>query len=99
MGIPEIENKYGLECAAYENVVYGISDEFAGASKSEQEKMVKLAEEGKLQALLDSGKYVAVRDGAVVKDAEAVMSDIHQFETGRDKAVDTIMATKIAALK
>merc|ERR1712185_633382 len=92
--MPEIERKYKLECAEYDNVVFGISDEFSVAAKLENEKVAKLSDGGELQALLDNGTYTAVADGALVKDATAVSGSITDFEGARDKAVDTIMATK-----
>merc|ERR1712179_5438 len=94
--MPEIERKYKLECAEYDNVVFGVSDEFSAAAKLEQEKVAKLADGGELQALLDNGTYAAVQDGVLVKCAEAVSGSIEEFETQRDKAVDSIMATKTA---
>lgn len=92
--MPEIERKYKLECAEYDNVVYGVSEEFSAAAKLEQEKIAKLADGGELQALLDNGTYAAVQDGALVKCADSVSGSIEEFEAHRDKAVDTIMATK-----
>merc|ERR1712048_1134257 len=92
--MPEIERKYKLECAEYDNVVFGISEEFSAAAKLEQEKIAKLADGGELQALLDNGSYAAVQDGALVKCAESVAGSIQEFESHRDKAVDSIMATK-----
>merc|ERR1712211_402 len=65
--MPEIERKYKLEGAEYDNVVFGISDEFSAAAKLEQEKIAKLADGGELQALLDNGTYAAVEDGALKK--------------------------------
>jgi len=94
--MPEIERKYRLECVEYANVIYGVSDEFAATSKLEQEKLTKLAEGGELQALLDSGAYVAVEGGALVKESMAVVASADEFEAQRDKAVDAIMATKTA---
>jgi len=94
--MPEIERKYKLECAEYDNVVFGVSDEFSAAAKLEQEKIAKLADGGDLQALLDNGTYAAVQDGALVKCADAVSGSIEAFEAHRDKAVDSIMATKTA---
>lgn len=96
--MPEIERKYRLECREYDNVVYGISDEFSAASKLEQEKISKLADAGELQGLLDSGAYIAVEDGKVLKDAKVVAKSAADFDSSRDKAIDTIMATKINAL-
>merc|ERR1711988_420447 len=91
--MPEIERKYKLECAEYDNVVFGISEEFSAAAKLEQEKIAKLGDAGELQALLDNGTYIAVQNGALVKDANAVSGSIESFEANRDKAVDSIMAT------
>merc|ERR1719222_1610729 len=45
--MPDIERLYGLECAEYNNVLYGISEEFAASSKLEQEQLAKLADVGK----------------------------------------------------
>merc|ERR1712003_64807 len=84
--MPEIERKYKLECAEYDNVVFGISDEFSAAAKLEQEKMSKLADGGELQALLDNGSYAAVEDGALVKSAHVVSGSLDAFEAQRDKA-------------
>merc|ERR1719265_1914947 len=94
--MPGIESKYELECAEYDNVVYGISEEFAAASKLEQEKIAKLQDAGELQALLDNGSYVASDGAAVMKQASDVAASLDEFEKSRDKAVDSIMSTKIA---
>merc|ERR1711957_638167 len=75
--MPEIERKYKLECAVYDNVVFGISDEFSGAAKLEHERIAKLADGGELQGLLDNGTYAAVEDGKLVKDAAAVAQSIN----------------------
>lgn len=72
----------------------GISDEFSALAKLETEKFAKLSDAGELQALLNSGSYVAVQGTALVKDAAAVASSVEDFDTSRDKAVDAIMATK-----
>merc|ERR1712048_1536045 len=84
--MPETERKYKLECAEYDNVVYGVSEEFSAAAKLEQEKIAKLADGGELQALLDSGTYAAVQDGVLVKDATSVSGSNEEFEANRDKA-------------
>jgi len=97
--IPEIERKYQLECAEYQNVLYGLSEELSAASKLEQEQLTKLAETGNLQASLDSGALVAVAAGEVVTDAAAVSASLEAFEADRDKAVEVILATKSAADK
>lgn len=97
--MPEIERKYKLECAEYDAVVFGVSDEFSAAGKLEQEKLAKLADGGELQGLLDSGSYVAIADGALVKEAAAVSASAVAFDSSRDKAVDTILAQKIPALE
>merc|ERR1712008_569826 len=70
--MPEIERKYLLECEEYENVLFGMSDELAGAAKLEQEQLAKLADANELQAQLDSGALVAVEGGACVTDADHV---------------------------
>lgn len=75
--MPEIERKYKLECAAYDNVVFGMSDEFTGVAKLEQEKLSKMVDGGELQGLLDNGSYVAIEDGVIVKDASAVAAMRH----------------------
>merc|ERR1712192_8477 len=84
--MPEVERKYKIECAEYDTVVYGISEEFSAAAKLEQEKISKLADRGELQALLDSGTYAAVQDGVLVKDATSVSGSNEEFEANRDKA-------------
>jgi len=94
--MPEIERKYRLEVSEYDSVLYGISEEFSSGSKLEHEKLAKLADVGELQVLLDSGSYVAVEGTALVKDSMAVMKSSSEFESQRDKAVDSIMATKSA---
>jgi len=96
--MPEIERKYLLECEEYENVLFGMSDELAGAAKLEQEQLAKLADAHELQAQLDSGALVAVEGGACVTDADHVAKSIHSFEAKRDKSVDAIMATKLPSL-
>jgi len=95
--IPEIERKYKLECSEYQNVVYGLSEEFSAASKLEQEQLTKLSETGNLQASLDSGSLVAIASGEVVTDAAAVTASLAEFEANRDKAVEVILAQKSAA--
>merc|ERR1712007_358357 len=37
--MPEIERKYNLECAEYDSVIFGLSDEFAATAKLEQEQL------------------------------------------------------------
>mmetsp|Transcript_12271 Transcript_12271/g.34377 ORF Transcript_12271/g.34377 Transcript_12271/m.34377 type:complete len:572 (-) Transcript_12271:115-1830(-) len=97
--MPDIERLYGLECAEYSNVLYGISEEFVASSKLEQEQLAKLADVGKLQSQLDEGALVAVEAGSRVTSAEAVSKSIEEFDSSRDKAVDVVMATKIPALE
>mmetsp|Transcript_22963 Transcript_22963/g.41869 ORF Transcript_22963/g.41869 Transcript_22963/m.41869 type:complete len:572 (-) Transcript_22963:158-1873(-) len=97
--MPEIERKYALECAEYENVVFGISEEFSAAAKLEQEQLSKLADVGKLQAALDSGSLVAIDGSVKITDADALTAGAEGFEANRDKAVDMIMATKLPALE
>lgn len=94
--MPEIERKYKLECAEYDNVLYGMSDELAPGAKLEMEQLTKLADAGELQGLIDSGSFVAIESGAVVTDAKAVASSAAAFESSRDKAVEIIMGTKTA---
>mmetsp|Transcript_42075 Transcript_42075/g.91702 ORF Transcript_42075/g.91702 Transcript_42075/m.91702 type:complete len:570 (+) Transcript_42075:57-1766(+) len=94
--MPEIERKYQLEVSEYDSVMFGISEEFSGGSKLEHEKLSKLADVGELQVLLDSGAYVAVEGGSVVKDSAAVVKSAADFESQRDKAVDSIMSAKSA---
>merc|ERR1719215_98533 len=96
--MPEIERKYGLECAEYDSVLFGLSDEFAAAGKLEQEQLAKLSDVGKLQAQLDSGSFVAIEGGAKVTSADALSKSMEDFEAGKDKAVDAVMATKWPAL-
>merc|ERR1712190_368495 len=91
--MPEIERKYALECAEYGNVLFGVNDELSAAAKLEQETVAKLADVGKLQAMLDSGDMVAIEGAKVVTDADAVSKSIEDFDARREKAVDAIMAT------
>merc|ERR1719436_149599 len=79
--MPEIERKYKLECAEYDNVLFGVNEELAAGAKLEQEQLAKLADVGELQALLDSGAFVAVEGGATVAGAEAVSKSAEEFES------------------
>merc|ERR1712050_534153 len=97
--MPEIERKYNLECEEYDNVLFGVSEEFSASAKLETETVAKLADVGKLQAMLDSGAMVAVTDGKVVSDADVVSQSIESFDAQREKAVDGVMATKLGALE
>jgi len=92
--MPEIERKYNLECEEYDNVLFGLSDEFSAGSKLEMEQFAKLAEAGELQGQLDSASIVAIQDGAAVSDAKALASNMQSFDSSRDKAVETIMAQR-----
>lgn len=94
--MPEIERKYNLECAEYDNVVFGVSDEFSAGAKLETEVITKLVDMGELQGQLDSGALVAIQDGAVVTSAADVSAGIGAFDSSRDKAVEMIMSTKTA---
>lgn len=94
--MPEIERKYALECQEYDNVLFGMSEELAGTAKLETEQLSKLADGEKLQGQLDSGALVAVADGVQVTDAGSLAKSIDSFESQRDKAVDSILATKMA---
>merc|ERR1712039_756528 len=86
--MPEIERKYNLECEEYDNILFGVSEEFSASAKLETETVAKLADVGKLQAMLDSGAIVAVTDGKVVSDADAVAHSLESFDAQREKAVD-----------
>jgi len=97
--MPEIERKYGLECAEYGSVMFGLSDEFAAAGKLEAEQIAKLADVGKLQPQLDSGALVAIEGAAKVAGAADVAQFVEGFESGKDKAVDAVLATKLPALE
>merc|ERR1740138_798291 len=46
--MPEIERKYKLECAEYDNVLFGVSDELSSGAKVKMEQFAKLAEIGEL---------------------------------------------------
>merc|ERR1712127_193824 len=96
--MPEVERKYNLECSEYDNVIFGMGDEFAAAAKLEQEQLAKLADTGSLQPQLDNGHYVAIEGAAKVTQAEDLSQSLENFEKGRDKAVDAVMATKLPAL-
>lgn len=96
--MPEVERKYNLECAEYDSVLFGVSEEFAAAAKLEHEQLAKLADTGSLQSQLDSSSLVAIADGAKVVEGDALTKSLEDFEIGRDKAVDSVMATKLPAL-
>merc|ERR1712060_627991 len=97
--IPEIERKYALECAEYDNVLFGVSEDLTAAAKLEHETVAKLADVGKLQGMLDSSSMEAVADGKVVSDADAVSKSVEDFDAQREKAVDAVMALKLPALE
>lgn len=94
--MPEIERKYQLECTEYDNVLFGLSDEFSAAGKAETEKFSKLADAGGFQGVLDEGSVVAIEGATRVTSADAAQASIHEFDSSRDKSVETIMATKTA---
>lgn len=96
--MPEIERKYALECAAYDDVVFGLNDDMSAASKLEAEKISKMAEEGQLASAVGNGAYVAVSDGALL-DAGGLATHVEEFDAGRDKTVELVLAQKIAALE
>merc|ERR1719373_1049932 len=97
--MPEIERKYNLECAEYGSVMFGLSDEFATAGKLEAEQIAKLADLGKLQPQLDSGAIVAVDGATKVTKADDLAKLVEDFESSKDKAVDSVLATKLPALE
>mmetsp|Transcript_5820 Transcript_5820/g.13745 ORF Transcript_5820/g.13745 Transcript_5820/m.13745 type:complete len:570 (-) Transcript_5820:83-1792(-) len=96
--VPEIERKYALECKEYDNVVFGINEELVATAKLEQEQLAKLADSEQLQGQLDSGALVAVEDGVQVTDASVVATSMREFDSAKDKVIDSIMALKMAAL-
>jgi len=75
-------------------VLFGICEELSATAKLEQEQLAKLADVGELQAQLDSGALVVVDGASCVTDATVVSKSVEEFDAQRDKAVDTIMATK-----
>lgn len=96
--MPDIERKYALECAAYDDVVFGLSDEFSANSKVAVEQIVKMSEEGQLQAAVDSGAYIGVANGNIVGASELATS-VEAFDNARDKGVEVVLATKIPVLE
>jgi len=92
--MPEIERKYQLECAEYDNVMFGLNDEFSAPAKVESERVAKLADAGGLQGALDEGALIAVDGASRVTSAEEARASMAEFDANRDKAVETIMATK-----
>jgi hypothetical protein len=94
--MPEIERKYNLECEEYNNILYGINDELSTASKTEIERLTKLADAGELQGLVDAGAVVAIEGGKLVGAAGDVSKGVEDFEASKDKAVEVVMATKTA---
>mmetsp|Transcript_40013 Transcript_40013/g.85704 ORF Transcript_40013/g.85704 Transcript_40013/m.85704 type:complete len:570 (+) Transcript_40013:87-1796(+) len=97
--MPEIERKYQLECQEYGSVLFGLSDEFSAAGKMEQEQLAKLADQGTLQAQLDSGAYVAIEGSTKISKAADLTKAVEEFEATKDKSVDAILATKLPALE
>merc|ERR1712087_211537 len=96
--MPEVERKYNLECEEYNNVLFGLNEEFSADAKLEQEKLAKLADANGLQAQLDNGSLVAIEANAQVTSASNLSASIEAFESSKDKAVDAVMATKLPAL-
>lgn len=94
--MPEIERKYKLECEEYNNILFGISEDLSTASKSEIERITKLADAGELQGLVDQGAILAVQEGKLVTGADDIAKGIEAFEAEKDKAVEVVMATKTA---
>lgn len=96
--MPEIERKHSLECATFDDLLFGLSDEFSTDSKVAVEQIVKMSEEGQLEAAVDSGSYVGVMGGEIISAAELVDS-VKSFDASRDKGVEVVLATKIPALE
>jgi len=92
--LPEIERKYQLECSEYDAILFGLNDELSATAKLEQEQISKLADVGKLQAELDSGALVAISGAETVTSADKLLGAMDAFEAGRDKAVESVLATK-----
>lgn len=96
--MPEIERKYALECAMFDDVVFGLCDEFSTNSKIAVEQITKMSEEGHLQAAVDSGAYVGVAKGNFV-GASDLANSVESFDTALDKGIELVLATKIPALE
>lgn len=96
--MPEIERKYQLECREYDNILFGLSDEFGVDSKAQHEHFAKLGEVETLQANLDACDYVAHDGFKIVTNAGELTESIKAFESNRDKCVDSVLSVKIAAL-
>lgn len=92
--MPEIERLYRLECSEYANVLYAMSEQFSGESKVAQDMLLELNKTGELQSQLNSGHLVAIEGGVQVKEAEAVLESMAEFEKTSEKVVDTIMSQK-----
>lgn len=73
---------------------FGVSEELSAAAKLEQEQLVKLADVGKLQAMLDAGQFCAVEGGTKITLEGELSKSLEDFDAQREKAVDVIMATK-----
>ena len=97
--MPEVERKYKLECAEYDSIRYGMSEEFVVEAKQETEKLAKLVEVDKLQSQLDSDSLVAIEGGNKVTKAEDLMESVRAFDNQRDKAVEVVMAVRLPALE
>merc|ERR1711924_258027 len=89
--MPEVERKDRLECQLYDSVLFGLNDEFSGASKIEQEKMTKLAEAGELDGLPESGGMIT--DGEAMSGS-ALIEAVEGFEEQKDRNAETVMAAK-----
>merc|ERR1712166_467024 len=96
--MPEIERKYVLECSMFDDVVFGLSDEFSTNSKIAVEQIAKVSNEGQLQAAVDSGAYVGVTGGTIVGATELAAS-VESFDSALDKGVELVLATKIPSLE
>lgn len=94
--IHEIERRYNLECAAYNDVVFGLNEELSSASKVAVEQIVKLSDDGNLEGAVDSQTYVGITDSGVASAAD-LASSVESFEADRDKTVELVLAAKLPA--
>merc|ERR1712194_317708 len=67
-------------------------------SEIERKYALECEEYASVQSQLDNGSLVAIEGADKVANADALSESVEAFESGRDKAVDAVMATKLPAL-
>jgi hypothetical protein len=95
--VEAIEKLYNVECTEYSNILFGLNEAVSTESKECQERLSKLAAEGEMQGLLDSGSIVVVSGGVRLTTADAVEQAMREFDSSKDGFLDAVMATKTSA--